>query len=134
MKPTPLASPGRGHRAGWLALLSYVEQLTTAISAVHRGGWVHRDIKPENVLIAGKAAKLSDLGIASVIPGFEERVQGLIAESLHVAPVAYLSPEQQQRKVDSQTPVFAESDVYQMGMLFYEMFTNRVALGEIVVL
>ncbi|TKC99035.1 GAF domain-containing protein [Polyangium fumosum] len=95
--------------------------ITTAIADIHRQGVVHKDIKPQNIIVnpVTGEAKLTDFGIASRLPREHtspqspDRIEGSLP---------YMSPEQtgrMNRAVDSRT------DLYSLGITFYEMLTGR---------
>ena len=93
----------------------YINQILTALAFAHERGVIHRDIKPANILIAGGAViKLTDFGIAR--PTGASRLTGT---GLAVGTLAYMSPEQiRSGQVD------ARSDIYSLGIMFYEMVTG----------
>lgn len=91
-------------------------QIAHGVAAAHTRGLIHRDLKPGNVLItAGGQAKVTDFGIAHV-PGAGTEVEG---EFVRGTP-AYISPEQ--ATGEQQTTA---SDVYSLGVMFFEMLTGR---------
>ena len=93
--------------------------LCDAMDAMHKRGIVHRDLKPENVMItAGDQVKIIDFGIA--MKEDARRITHVGATSLLGTP-DYISPEQVQGKRGDQ-----RSDIYAMGVMFYEMLTGRV--------
>jgi len=97
----------------------YVNQLLAALSFAHERGVIHRDIKPANVLIAaGGVVKLTDFGIARSIEGSR-----LTGTGLALGTLAYISPEQVRfGRADSR------SDLYSLGLMFYEMVTGSRAM------
>ena len=94
----------------------YMNQLFSALAFAHERGVVHRDIKPANVLIAaGGIVKLTDFGIARSNEG-----KRLTGTGLAVGTPAYMSPEQiRYGQADTR------SDIYSLGLMFYEMVTGH---------
>src|SRR5687767_13467488 len=98
------------------AVIDIGVQILRAASFAHRRGVVHRDLKPHNVMLddAGNA-KVTDFGIARA--GASEMTE---AGSI-MGTAQYLSPEQAQGH-----PATAQSDLYSVGIMFYEMLTGRL--------
>jgi eukaryotic-like serine/threonine-protein kinase len=93
--------------------------LCDALDVMHKHGIVHRDLKPENVMItAGDRVKIIDFGIA--MKEDARRITHVGAMSMLGTP-DYISPEQVQGKRGDQ-----RSDIYAMGIMFYEMLTGQV--------
>lgn len=96
-----------------------VSQVLRALGFAHERGVIHRDIKPANILItAGGMVKLTDFGIAR-----SSDAARLTGTGLAVGTLAYMSPEQIRSGV-----VDLRSDIYSLGLTFYEMVTGRRAI------
>lgn len=92
-------------------------QIGGALELAHRKHVLHRDIKPENVMFheSGKAV-LVDFGIAKEGETESSFTQvGAVVGTPH-----YMSPERCMGK-----PTDARSDLYAMGVMFYEMLTGH---------
>jgi len=91
---------------------SYVDE-----SGQQRTGIIHRDIKPANMLLDGRARlKLTDFGIVKMIG---ER--GMTQTGFNPGTVEYMSPEQLRGyELD------VRSDIYSLGVTFYEMLAGRL--------
>ncbi len=106
------------------AALRLIGQICNALHYAHQRGIVHRDIKPGNILIdETSAARIADFGIARAGLAHEKTLTlpGTVMGSLR-----YMSPEQ---KLDA-AKVDARSDLYSLGVMFYEMLVGHVPEGR----
>ena len=92
------------------------QQLCAGLAAAHRAGVLHRDLKPANVMLDGKGrARITDFGLAIAA-----------SESGHKASPAgtpgYVAPE-----LFDGAPPSVQSDLYALGLVFYELFTGKRA-------
>lgn len=86
-----------------------------ALAAAHAAGFLHRDIKPENVLITpGDRIKVTDFGLARALETPSPATRGVL-----IGTAAYLAPEQVSHGHSDR-----RSDVYQAGILMYEMLVG----------
>ena len=94
--------------------------LANAIAQVHANGLIHKDIKPANVLVdtVSGGVRLTGFGIASRLRS--ER-QAPAPPEVIAGTLAYMAPEQTGRMNRS---VDARSDLYALGVTFYEMLTG----------
>src|ERR687885_2365748 len=92
-------------------------QIAEALQAAHEQGMIHRDIKPHNILVTDSGhVKVADFGIARAAEATTISDLGEILGS-----VKYMSPEQAMGEA-----VGPASDLYSLGVVFYEMLTGRV--------
>ncbi|GAE29197.1 Stk1 family PASTA domain-containing Ser/Thr kinase [Halalkalibacter hemicellulosilyticus] len=97
--------------------VGYMEQMLSALSHSHANQLVHRDIKPHNILVRHDGLlKVTDFGIARAISAATITHTNSVMGS-----VQYLSPEQARGG-----QVTFKSDIYSLGIVFYEMVTGRI--------
>lgn len=97
--------------------INITTQIAAALEHAHGKGYVHRDIKPDNILFReDNSAVLTDFGIARTIKSDNRMTQ---AGSVIGTPY-YMSPEQACGE-----PTDARSDLYSLGVVFYEMLTGQ---------
>lgn len=98
-----------------------IKQTGRALTAAHEVGVCHRDLKPENIMIQADTdgedqIKLIDFGVATVQQSDLSSSQSSSRAGTH----AYMAPEQFEGR---SSPA---SDIYQMGVLAYELVTGIV--------
>ncbi len=92
-------------------------QITDGIKEAHDSYIIHRDLKPQNILIQDNGEiKITDFGIAMALNSTQLTQTNSVMGSVH-----YLPPEQASGKGAT-----IKSDIYSMGILFYELLTGHI--------
>ena len=117
--------------------IQYSVKMARALHHAHQRGIVHRDVKPQNMLISASDPNeilLSDFGIAKIFdssskhetllqtaPGKMNSDSSQTSADQMVGTADYMAPEQINRQ-----PVDARTDVYALGIVFFQMLTGQV--------
>jgi serine/threonine protein kinase len=97
--------------------LGLFKQALAGLAHAHHAGIIHRDIKPSNLMVnRDHLVKVMDFGIAKVLGG-----RGLTATGVRLGTLYYMAPEQIRNQ-----PLDIRTDIYALGITFYEMLTARV--------
>jgi tetratricopeptide (TPR) repeat protein len=99
-----------------------------ALAAAHDKGILHRDIKPENIMLASAGThadqvKLLDFGLAQQAAdetGLLETATALTVAGMLAGSPQYMAPE-----VLNGEPADRRSDIFALGVVFYEMLSGR---------
>lgn len=102
--------------------LDIVLQMSAALSDIHRQGIVHNDLKPANILVNSGTGAVRLMGFCCTT-----RLTRFPATPARVIPMEgslpYISPERigyMNRGVDHR------SDLYSLGIIFYQMLTGKL--------
>ncbi len=97
-------------------------QIGEALHCMHENNVIHRDLKPDNIMLVpdgkgGELVKLVDFGVAKIL---EENAR-LTRYQARIGSPVYCSPEQYLGQ-----PVDHRTDLYGLGIIFYECLSGRV--------
>ena len=94
-------------------------QVAEALAYAHSHGVLHRDVTPRNVFLEGDNVLVKEFWIARALS--YQLNENMTEAGRVVGTPGYMSPEQL-----SGTPVDSRGDVYSLGVLIFEMLTNRL--------
>jgi len=96
-----------------------IAKVARTVHYAHEHRILHRDIKPGNILLDGKGEPhLTDFGLARLV-----ETESTVTRTLEVLGTpSYMAPEQ---AVGNNAAVTAETDVYGLGAVFYQLLTGH---------
>ena len=95
--------------------LETAHQICAGLAAAHDCGLLHRDLKPANIMLDGRGrVRITDFGLALSSDDATGR-------SETAGTPAYMAPEQIGKGEAS-----VRSDIYSLGLVFYELFTGHL--------
>ncbi|MCY7377233.1 MAG: protein kinase [Pyrinomonadaceae bacterium] len=101
--------------------LNLFRKVCEAVAYAHSRLIVHRDLKPSNILVNEKGEpKLLDFGISKILEENESEEKGTVTSFGMLTP-NYASPEQFRGET-----VSTSTDVYSLGVILYELLTDRL--------
>jgi eukaryotic-like serine/threonine-protein kinase len=99
-----------------------IRGVADGLKYAHAQGFIHRDIKPHNILLDKDfVPKITDWGMSKVLAN-EVKKSSIAGFSLSYAAPEQVSPSEFGR-TDERT------DIYQLGVVFYELVTGSVPFG-----
>ncbi len=97
--------------------VSIGKQICEGLAEAHRLGVIHRDLKPNNIMIDREgSARIMDFGISRSL-----KTKGMTDSGVMIGTPEYMSPEQAEAK-----EIDFRSDIYSLGVIFYEMVTGEL--------
>lgn len=104
--------------------LPLLQELCSAVAALHEQGLIHRDLKPENVFIVdSKHAVLLDFGIAketAAQPSTVTQEGGVRGTPAYMAPERFFG-----------NPACVATDVYELAVIAYAMLAGRLPWDDL---
>lgn len=95
-----------------------IRDVCAALEAAHGEAVIHRDLKPQNIMLSQRGkVSVMDFGLARSV----EQLGGVTQVGALMGTPAYMSPEQAEGK-----PLDARSDLFALGIIFYELLTGKV--------
>ncbi|CAM2005216.1 serine/threonine-protein kinase [Acanthopleuribacter pedis] len=105
------------------ARLTLFLAVCSALSHAHQHMIIHRDLKPHNIMVQTNGSpKLLDFGLAASLNPDTGKQNTVTIQADQMMTPAYASPEQV-----NGGRLSATSDVYSLGMVFYEVLTGKRA-------
>ena len=117
----------RRQRIPAIEAMFLLQPVLSALASAHALGIVHRDIKPPNIFLeqgeGGPFGRLLDFGLArlTATEGAAAMTSVLTREKQLMGTPHYMAPEQLYGEID----IDLRTDVWAMGVVFYECLTGR---------
>jgi serine/threonine protein kinase len=115
--------------------LTFCVNILNGIKQLHQVGIYHRDIKHDNILVVNGEFKIGDLGLVR----FRVDDSRVDWANEKIGPIGWLSPEATNKMLTNEKDIVysydcnidANSDVFQLGKLFWYVFQGNLPVGQI---
>lgn len=99
-------------------------QLSETLMELHRHGVIHKDLKPDNIIINERTGQVCIIDFSHSTRLLGENLKSSTTHSFE-GSLPYMSPEQTGRM---NRAIDYRSDLYSLGVIFYEMLTGQLPL------
>jgi serine/threonine protein kinase len=110
--------------------LRIIRRVLRVLEVAHAHQIIHRDIKPDNILLTRESGretvKVLDFGVAKLLDLVGDTGSGSLTRGMRVGTPKYMSPEQ-----ITAEPVDTRSDLFSLGIVFYEMVTGTHPFAQL---
>lgn len=104
--------------------LEIVRQIAEAMRDAHASGLVHGDLKPSNVMVQPEnTVRILDFGLATQA---DPQATSSVLQADPQGTIAYMAPERLLGQ-----PLRASSDIYALGVIFYELLTGARPFSDL---
>jgi serine/threonine protein kinase len=115
----------------WRRMVAIAQHVCNSLAEAHAAGIVHRDLKPTNIHLEEVGGdpdfvKVLDFGIAKILHGSALDSTDLTRSGQMIGTFDYMAPEQMVGG-----SVSAQSDIYTLGVLLYEMISGERPFGDL---
>jgi hypothetical protein len=116
----------RSERAlSWDEKTGVIKGVAAGLAHAHKHGVIHRDVRPRNIVIApGGVVKLANFDLAFIPNAANVSIARSVREHFdrrYVAPAVWEDP----------SDVVPASDVYSLGLVFYQLITGQPPLHDV---
>lgn len=115
----------RQERSALSAFFFITVQLSETLMELHRHGVIHKDLKPDNIIINPQTRQVKIIDFSHSTRFLGESLKSS-ATSPFEGSLPYMSPEQTGRM---NRVIDYRSDLYSLGVIFYEMLTGQLPLN-----